>query len=408
MDIRDDLKAYLDGELSPERADEVRLALDAHPELQQEMQMLKKISLSLKAAQPDPVAGKEETLRAVSRPEPRRRLRVPNYVLAAAACALVGLIILPQLRGARYEDSASAMMAPAADAPAVGGGVAGEAMNGADMAKAEMEAPASAPMPSEDSKVAAKRARGGAENDYMAMKPQAMAEGRTSTGSVPLGMAPAIIKTAEITMKVADAGQAMVDAQKFAKDVGGWAQNSNSQSADGGLGTANVTLRVPVRAYDATLEKIRGLGVKVSESSNGEDVTTQLVDTEARLKTLRQEEEQIRLILAGTRRLSEILAVRDRLNGLRQEIESMDAQRKALKDMSSYSTINCSFVEKERVLATKPEEGWANESWAGAVNLLKGIGEFLGKVFINLFVLSPIWAPVLLVGYWLSKRGKKS
>ena len=86
----------------------------------------------------------------------------------------------------------------------------------------------------------------------------------------------------------------------------------------------------------------------------------------------------------------------------------MDAQRKALKDMSSYSTINCSFVEKERVLATKPEEGWANESWAGAVNLLKGIGEFLGKVVINLFVLSPIWAPVLLVGYWLSKRGKKS
>ena len=130
------------------------------------------------------------------------------------------------------------------------------------MAKAEMEAPASAPMPSEESYVTAKRARAGVA--YADESGSIAQEDKTRASSVPFGMAPAIIKTAEITMKVADAGQAMVDAQKFAKDVGGWAQNSNSQSADGGLGTANVTLRVPVLAYDATLEKIRGLGCRVA------------------------------------------------------------------------------------------------------------------------------------------------
>jgi len=410
MDIRDDLKAYLDGELSPARADEVRQAVEANPELQQEMLMFSKITSSFKAVQPAPTAAagaKEEVLKKVASKPKLKWFGLPRPIIVVAACALGVLAFGPMLKGSAMLKNASTSEA-AATLPA-----AGEVST--DAAKTEMPSGGfsadKAASPSADMKKSA--IAGKASQQGMSEMSRGGVDYENGTSASPATSIPpevsrpaAVIKNTQMEVKVPDAAQAMNDARKFATEVGGFIENSQMNKPQEGPATATCQLRVPARSNDATLEKLRGLGVVQTETSNGQDVTSEIVDTEARLKNLRNEEESVRIILSQTRRLSEVLAVRDRLNSIREQIEQIDAQRKNLTNLSSYSTINCSFVEKERVKEEKPAEGWAGETWAGAVNGLKAAGQFIGTILINLLVYSVIWAPIALIGVWLMRKNK--
>ena len=121
-DVRDELKAYLDGELPEGRAAEIAKAIEADPLLQQEAQMLRDIGEGIReiAAAP-PAMGFERALSAVTR---RRRpwfTRWPALV-AAASIAVVAIAIsgplMPQARlGAAAETSvASSPMMPSDNA----------------------------------------------------------------------------------------------------------------------------------------------------------------------------------------------------------------------------------------------------------------------------------------------------
>lgn len=59
-EIREDLKAFVDGELTPERMNEVRLAIEADPALQQEVEYMRLLGMEIRrlAAEPE-VVGKE-------------------------------------------------------------------------------------------------------------------------------------------------------------------------------------------------------------------------------------------------------------------------------------------------------------------------------------------------------------
>lgn len=59
-EIREDLKAFVDGELAPERMDEVRRAVEADPALQQEVEYMRLLGMEIRrmAAEPE-IVGKE-------------------------------------------------------------------------------------------------------------------------------------------------------------------------------------------------------------------------------------------------------------------------------------------------------------------------------------------------------------
>ena len=74
MSIREDLKAYLDGELSPQRAEEVRAAIESDPELKKEVEALRAISNTFRLVAPasQPV-GLDQTLEALRKAQPVKR-----------------------------------------------------------------------------------------------------------------------------------------------------------------------------------------------------------------------------------------------------------------------------------------------------------------------------------------------
>lgn len=124
MSIRDDLKAYLDGELPFDRAEAVRLAIEANPEIAREAEALRSLTQGLNAysAQLQP-QGKEELLarlRVETRPARPAGSRLRLAYAGGAVGLLMVFVVFIQSQGWRNPsesmaelESATAMEAPA-------------------------------------------------------------------------------------------------------------------------------------------------------------------------------------------------------------------------------------------------------------------------------------------------------
>ena len=96
---------------------------------------------------------------------------------------------------------------------------------------------------------------------------------------------------------------------------------------------------------DVSLERIAKLGTITNQKVKAEDVTNQLVDIDARLKNLRQEEATISKIMDRTGSIKDVLSVSQELSRVRSEIETIDATQKSLRGQVAYSTINLELEE---------------------------------------------------------------
>jgi hypothetical protein len=135
---------------------------------------------------------------------------------------------------------------------------------------------------------------------------------------------------------------------------------------------------------------------------SAEDVTEQYVDLDARLKSQRQLEARLLEIIAKQAgNLDELLAVEKELSRVRQEIERMDGQLRAMQDRIALSTIEIHARESHDYLP--PTEatflGRIAQSFYGSLTVLQSAGESLivAAVWISpwfvlvLVLFSPLW-----------------
>jgi hypothetical protein len=216
-----------------------------------------------------------------------------------------------------------------------------------------------------------------------------------------------IVRRGEIEVRVLDAAAAQKKAETIIKSLNGYTESSRLDNSPGTTPSVSLTARVPVANFDRLTSDISGLGTVIVTSSSAEDVTLQLVDMEARLRTLLAQEDAYRAILQKASKIADVVAVQEKLTEIRQVIESLDAQRKAVADMASYSTLAISLTQRVDVTTAPKDPDWARGSWAAAT---AGLGSFfrgLAQVAIWLFVWSPVWLGAALVIRFLVLRARK-
>lgn len=159
-----------------------------------------------------------------------------------------------------------------------------------------------------------------------------------------------IIKTADLAISVDGVDNKTQDVINIATGRGGFVQSSTVTENDDGSQNGYVTVRVPTDKFEDTLTAIKDLAVRVNrESINGQDVTEQYTDLEARLRSAQAQEEQYLEILDKATSVQDILSVQSYLQSIRYEVESLQGQLQSLGNQTDYSTISVSLEEDVRV-----------------------------------------------------------
>lgn len=425
MNMNENLKAFVDNEVSDLERAQILKEMESNPQMQAEIIELRQMSRVIKeeAWQPQPV-GLERTLNALSRPAAQKRpwwVNTLALIGAGACCLILAAILFPVFAQSKDAAKTTALRFE----PNASGGFAGESpvATPADEPPADSDATIALKAPQSDyakAKSSTSVAAGGTTFVYDSSNGRGKdssgftaRESRSPAPQTPAASSPAVsqpryqIKTANLAVEVEDVPKSQQMAESIAKAVGGRVESSQKSNDEGSLASAELTFRVPVASFETAVNRIRKLGRVLNDALTGEDVTAQVVDTQARLKVMRAEEDQYVELLKATKKIGEVLSVKERLSQVRQEIEGLDAQQKTLRDQAAESTINLSLSEKPKPGKPKQNDNWFEDVWANAIGGLNGVGRFLGSAAIFLFVFSPIWLPIGLFSLWFYRRSMR-
>ena len=193
-----------------------------------------------------------------------------------------------------------------------------------------------------------------------------------------------VVKTASMTIRVSNTSEAADKAAVMVEDSDGRVDSrSEDAGSDRGLARTSVVLRVPVSKLDGVVRDLKTLGSVQTAETRSEDVTTQRVDMDARIKALQTSVDRLLAIMRDAKDPEALISAENALSQRQADLDSLRAQRDALGDRIEYSTVDVTFVA-ETIGGPAPKEyqgfvgqierGWdAMISVAGSLVLLFGL-----------------------------------
>jgi hypothetical protein len=166
-----------------------------------------------------------------------------------------------------------------------------------------------------------------------------MAQDRTSAQAPETGRM--IIKRGGLTLAVEDFKKAVETAGLIVKDLNGFVQNENQYDEN-----YYMNIKVPADKLEAAMERLAKIGDEKGRNLSKDDVTMQVVDSEAVLKNKKALRDRLRQILNQAKDVKDVIAVEAELSRVQSEIDSMEAMLKNLKGQVSMSEISLTFNKK--------------------------------------------------------------
>jgi len=346
----EELMAYLDGELPPDRAVSAAAHLERCPECQRLAGDLQGVSRKLMGWQVAPsstgIAPRVSAAlaeRTHERPG-TRRVQLWAWGFAAAALVLVvGLMSGPRM----WKDSAKAQFT----------------------ARESVDFYGAKPLPARSAASAPSR--------------------------------PMIARTAGLALIAADFDGARASVESILSRHHGYFGDLNVTVPAGAGRTLSATLRVPADQLEAILVELRKLGRVEAESQNAEEVTSQYVDLEARLANARNTAQRLTgLLRERTGKLADVLAVETELDRVRGEIESMEAQRKSLSTRVDFASVNLTLTENYKAqLQPLPDSTW-NRLRNAAIQGYRSMADSVVSALLFLISAGPslvLWGALLFL-----------
>ncbi len=237
---------------------------------------------------------------------------------------------------------------------------------------------------------------GGADADTGAEPGTAPKDGsgtRTAGAVTPLSRA--LISTGQITLHTDRVSRARQEVQRLVSAWGGVVADEDTVSdARGRVAESTLTLRVPSPRFAEAMRALAGLGEVEHESRSSEDVTTRVIDNEARIRAAERSVRKIEDLLSRARDLGDIIAIESDLARRQADLDSLRSQQAWLTDQTSLSTIN--------VYLSRPELAREEETRLGFLaGLARGWHALTGAMVLGLTALGavlPFAVLVLLLG----------
>ena len=200
--------------------------------------------------------------------------------------------------------------------------------------------------------------------------------------------------------------------------LGGYIESKNFNGTGNArdLRSATYTIRITSDGLDQIVNLIGNAAVITYANESTEDVTLTYADTQARVESLRVEQETLNNLLAQADSLDIVLQLQNELTNVRYQIESYESQLRVLENLSSFSTL--SITINEVIEETEPEPARVktygekvreafNNGLQSAKESLQAIGLNIAENAIGIAVFIVLAAAAFIVVKVLIKKRKK-
>ena len=174
---------------------------------------------------------------------------------------------------------------------------------------------------------------------------------------------------------------------------------------------AYYTARIPAERYSDFKNEVLTVAHIVNQSENSQDVSEQFFDLEARLKTLRIQQDRYMSLLEKADTMEDIITLERALSEVQYEIEHYTGTLKKLSAQVDYATLHIAVEEVSRLDDARNMPVGLGERLLDALRWsTSSTIEFLEDLLINLVSLIPLlvlFIPIILIFLLLLHRARK-
>jgi hypothetical protein len=173
----------------------------------------------------------------------------------------------------------------------------------------------------------------------------------TVGGFVP-GTSQKIIFRSDMYLETVDLDKTLTKINDQVLSVRGYIESSSvngNRNDENNPRYASYVIRVPGNQFEAVKKAAGTWGTVISESTSSQDVTRQYIDTEARVKTLKVQEERLLALLTKAQKLDDIILLEGRLSEIRLQIESFTGSLSELDALVDYATLSLNITEVKEI-----------------------------------------------------------
>jgi hypothetical protein len=219
-----------------------------------------------------------------------------------------------------------------------------------------------------------------------------------------------LVKSLQVTMEVKDSRQTAGDLQQ-------WMSSSDPQATSDGLDyeqnsdsqyTVTLTYLVDIDHYSQVEQHLRDYAGQdgrtlISLQETVQDVTSDYVDTDARLTNLRTEQQRLLTFLSQAQNMSDTLSIESQLTQVEGQINDIQAHLDTLKGQTTYYTVTITLQPVGTAPGT-PGPWNVIPVWQGAWNAVIAVWQGLATVLVWLVAFSVYLIPGVLLIWLFRKR----
>jgi Domain of unknown function (DUF4349) len=223
-------------------------------------------------------------------------------------------------------------------------------------------------------------------------------------GSAPVAQR-AVISTATVSLSSDDVADARFDVQKIVDQMGGEVAEEQTEGGED-MRRSRLVVRVPSERFNEAVAAFEEVGALESSTRKTEDVTTQVIDTAARIRAQEESLRRVEVLLGRATSIRDIVAIESQLTRRQADLDSLKSQQAFLADQTSLSTIAV-HIERTKDVEKKEEKDTDETGFLpGLENGWDALTTFGGGVATVVGAVLPFAVVLALLGFpaWLLVR----
>lgn len=230
------------------------------------------------------------------------------------------------------------------------------------------------------------------------------ATSRAVTGGTPTALLPqqrAVVSTGAVTVATRDVDEAREEAMTR---VAGWrgtvADERTRSDRDGTARSSTLTLRVPAARFDEAMASLADLGRVQRQTRSAEDVTTQVVDTGARVRAAERSIRRIEVLLGRAQELRDVIAIESDLAQRQADLDSLRSQQAYLADQTAQATLVLRLQRRDAAAPAQDARGFLTglrDGWDALGSSTVAAATVVGAVLPFALLLALVGVPAAFV-----------